>query len=155
MPKFSDKSLTIRATLDPRLQRFVDTAIQTYDITLISGKRTVGEQEKRIKEGKSKTLHSKHVWPIGQPSLAVDLAPYPVVWPEPPGALSGMLLNLVMRYVRQVGRFYHLAGYLSRVAEEHGFAVRWGGDWDGDLDFTDQKWDDLPHYEILEGGAQG
>jgi hypothetical protein len=28
--------------------------------------------------------------------------------------------------------------------------VRWGGDWDGDFETKDNKFDDLVHFEILD-----
>ena len=27
--------------------------------------------------------------------------------------------------------------------------IRWGGDWDGDTDVKDQKFMDLPHFELI------
>jgi peptidoglycan L-alanyl-D-glutamate endopeptidase CwlK len=29
-------------------------------------------------------------------------------------------------------------------------SVRFGGDWDGDKDITDQKFNDLVHFELIE-----
>jgi hypothetical protein len=36
------------------------------------------------------------------------------------------------------------------IAQEEGFHIRWGGDWDGDGDLTDQQFDDLFHIEVKE-----
>jgi hypothetical protein len=33
------------------------------------------------------------------------------------------------------------------AARVEGVKVRWGGDWDGDNDFHDNKPEDLPHIE--------
>jgi len=37
-----------------------------------------------------------------------------------------------------------------RIAEEMGVAIRYGGDWDGDKKTADQRFNDLPHWEILD-----
>ena len=34
------------------------------------------------------------------------------------------------------------------VANRLGLKVRWGGDWDGDFEFKDQNFHDLPHFEL-------
>jgi len=52
-------------------------------------------------------------------------------------------------------RFYHFGGYVLGVASElfkrgeitH--RLRWGGDWDGDTDVSDQQFNDLPHFELI------
>ena len=45
-------------------------------------------------------------------------------------------------------RFVDFAGYVKGVAEDLGIAIPWGGDWDGDGDFSDQRFHDLPHFEL-------
>ncbi len=36
------------------------------------------------------------------------------------------------------------------IASQMGTPLRWGGDWDGDTELRDQKFVDLPHFEVLE-----
>jgi peptidoglycan L-alanyl-D-glutamate endopeptidase CwlK len=36
------------------------------------------------------------------------------------------------------------------VANTLGIKIRWGGDWNGDLQFRDEKFKDLPHFELVE-----
>jgi len=62
--------------------------------------------------------------------MAVDVAPYPIDWDD-------------------LGGFYMFAGYVLRVAETMGIKIRYGGDWDGDRKTTDQRFKDLPHFELL------
>ena len=126
-----------------------DAAV-VMDFSVLEGKRRVQKQQAVRDAGFSTTLQSKHVYPLGSPSHAVDIAPYPVKWPQKPRWIRKLMWKLVQRYVRDIARFYFLAGYIKRTSEEHGVVLRWGGDWDGDMDFSDQKWDDLPHYEIKE-----
>ncbi len=45
-------------------------------------------------------------------------------------------------------RFYFLQGILYAIARAEGIDVRLGVDWDSDLDFFDQSFDDLGHIEL-------
>lgn len=134
MPSFSKQSADRLATCDHRLQMIFNEVIQHIDCTIIEGHRSQASQDKYFAEGKSKLK-----WPNGEhnktPSGAVDVAPYPIDWSNKPKALA---------------RFYFFAGYVKSVADSMGFKIRWGGDWDGDMDFTDQNFDDLPHFEIRD-----
>lgn len=128
MPHFSETSLTKLATCDERLQRIMTELIRQFDVSIIQGFRSQQEQEKACKEGKS-NLH----WPRSKhnqhPSQAVDVAPYPIDWED-----------------RE--RFFYMAGLVMAIANFMGIGIRWGGDWDRDKDFDDQRFDDLPHFEI-------
>ena len=128
MPHFSEKSLTKLATCDERLQRIMMELIRQYDVTILQGYRSQQEQDKACKEGRSKlswprSKHNQH------PSIAVDVAPYPIDWED-----------------RE--RFFYMAGLIMAIANFMGVGLRWGGDWDLDKDFDDQRFDDLPHFEI-------
>ena len=80
-----------------------------------------------------------------QPSLAVDVVPYPIDWGE---------AGTESEKRKAIARFYHFAGYVLRTAEKMDISIRWGGDWDGDKDFSDQSFDDLPHWELLNGSRE-
>ena len=133
MPKFSESSLAKLNTCDHRLVMIFNEVIRNMDCTILCGHRGQVEQDKAFAEGKSKLK-----WPNGEhnktPSRAVDAAPYPIDWSNKPKVLA---------------RFYFFAGYVKSVADSMGFKVRWGGDWDSDMDFADQNFDDLPHFEIV------
>lgn len=131
MPKFSEKSLSILATCDPRLQKLLNAAIRTTDFTIICGKRSEADAAKTRAEGKSQTTRSKHVYPLGALSLACDVAPWPVDW-------------------KDTGRFYYLAGVIQTWANHLGIKIRGGWDWDGDGDFHDSNFPDLGHVELVE-----
>jgi hypothetical protein len=45
-------------------------------------------------------------------------------------------------------RFYFLQGVLYAIARAEGIDIRLGVDWDSDLDFFDQSFDDLGHIEL-------
>lgn len=131
MPAFSDGSKKVLATCDERLQRLFNEVIKYWDCTIIQGKRTEAEEQQHIADGTSHTNHSKHVYPIGVPSLAVDVAPYPIVWGD-------------------TKRFYAFGGFVIATATQLGIKIRWGGDWDSDRDLNDQNFNDLPHFEVVD-----
>jgi peptidoglycan L-alanyl-D-glutamate endopeptidase CwlK len=129
MPRFSDSSLTQLLTCDIRLQKIFFEVINHWDCKVIEGKRNEAAQKANVTKGVSRTMFSKHVYPLGAPSLAVDVAPCPIVWSD-------------------TERFYAFGGFVIGVAAVLNITVRWGGDWDSDRDFRDQKFMDLPHFEL-------
>lgn len=128
MPKFSKKSLEKLSQCDERLQLVLNEAIKYYDFTILEGHRGKELQNMYYEQGKSKLKYpkSKH---NSFPSIAVDIAPYPIDWND-----------------RE--RFYFMAGVVKGIANSMGIKLRWGGDWDQDHDFKDQTFFDLPHFEI-------
>lgn len=130
MAKFSDNSKGLLSSCDARLQKICCRAIEIMDFTIITGYRTKEDQDKAIAEG-----NSKLPWPKGKhnkyPSLAVDIAPYPIDWSD-------------------TNRFILLAGIMLGIASVQGIKLRWGGDWDGNFNLKKNKFNDLGHFEILE-----
>jgi len=133
MNTWGRKSKRVYDTLDPRLQILV-TRIrdEVCDVSLTSGYRDFMEQN-ALFEASASTLR----WPDSKhnknPSIAVDLQPYPYPTYEP----------------KLWGALGYIAGRAYAIAAEEGFQIRWGGDWDGDGDLTDQKFDDLFHLELM------
>ena len=146
MPSFGARSRSRLATCDPRLVRLFEDVVTVYDCSVECGARSVDEQLAAIASGHSKLTDpfaSLHVVGPARPlALAVDVAPYPVVWPD-------MKTMKVREYVHAIGRFYHFAGVVRECARLMSLPIRWGGDWDSDLDFNDQTFDDLDHFEIV------
>ena len=132
--RFGAASLAQYATLDPRLQTLADEVAEIMDFTIVEGFRGEAAQNEAFR----KKLSQKR-WPDGNhnklPSKAMDVAPYPVDWSDTEKA-------------RQ--RFCVLAGVFIAVAHRLGIRIRWGGDWDGDLDTRDENFRDLPHVEVLD-----
>lgn len=117
-----------------------------YDCSVECGARQEEEELAAIASGHSKLkdpFDSKHVvGPKRLLALAVDVAPYPVVWPDARTMALGV-------YAKAIARFYTFYGFVKARALALGIPIRFGGDWDGDLDFTDQSFDDLDHYELV------
>lgn len=132
MLKFSLKSKNNLATCHEDLQKIFNEVIKNYDCSILQGWRSNEEQEELFKQNKTKlrAKQSKHNY---HPSLAVDVAPYPIDW-------------------NNKDRFYHFAGYVKGIADNMGIEIRWGGDWNNNNSFDDQTFDDLPHFELINKG---
>ena len=135
-------------TCDNKLQDVLYAAAETMNFSVLEGKRSIKRQADLVDAGYSKTRHSRHVFPMGKLSLAVDIAPWPLEWPQKPRGLTKLLWRLVRKYTKQAARFYFLMGYIKCVSEHQGVELRFGADWDGDMDFEDQTFDDLGHIEL-------
>lgn len=129
MPRFSNLSEQRLATCDEQLQRILREAIRHVDFTVICGYRTQEEQDDAFRRGASTKR-----WPLSKhnrvPSVAVDIAPYPVDW-------------------KDTARFARLAGYIERIAHEQGVTIRWGGDFNQDGRTRDETFIDMPHLELV------
>lgn len=131
MPAFGKASRRRLETLHPDLQRLLTSAIQNGpDFAILCGHRTEAEQNEayRLKRSQLNWPNSKH---NEIPSKAVDVAPYPIDWDD-------------------LNRFRFLAGYLQGQADARGLKIRWGGDWDGDYMEHDERFRDLPHFELVD-----
>ena len=128
MPRFGTKSRGRLSSCHPDLQKVFNQVIKEIDCSILCGQRGEKEQNKAFDEGRSKVR-----FPDGRhnanPSNAVDVAPYPIDWED-----------------RE--RFNLFAGYVLGIADSMGIRLRWGGDWDRDWTVKDNKFDDLPHFEI-------
>jgi hypothetical protein len=130
VPTFSDKSAEKLATCHPDLQRLFNEVIKSVDCTVLEGHRGKERQEEAYKNGYSKTP-----WPESKhnsiPSRACDVVKYPVDFKS-----------------ADARDYYFLAGYVLSTAERLGIKIRWGGDWDSDRNLKNQKFYDLPHFEL-------
>lgn len=129
MPYFSEKSRKILDTCHVDLQQVCESVIANYDFTVLEGHRTNIRQEELFRQGKSK-LHAGESKHNQQPSIAVDIVPYPIDW-------------------NNIQRFYLLAGFMFQAAASLGVKLRWGMDWDMDWDHSDQTFFDAPHFELI------
>ena len=130
MPKFGKRSKNALHSCDERLINVFDEVIKTVDCSVLEGHRGQSKQDKYYEEGKSKVKY-----PSGRhnklPSMAVDVAPYPIDWND-----------------RE--RFHLFAGFVLGIAKSMGINLRWGGDWNQNWFVDDNKFDDFPHFELKE-----
>lgn len=148
MPAFGETSKERLITCHPDLIRLFERVVREFDCTVLCGKREKKEQDAAFN---AKPQKSKTPWPKSKhnttPSSAVDVVPYPVVWPDKYKRIS--------TFTKDVARFYLFAGYVKGVADEMGIKLRWGGDWKGTWDIWENSFDDLPHFELAEINVVG
>lgn len=134
-------------------------SIEIIDFSVIETVRSRSKQNEYFIRGFS------HIqWPESKHNICDD-RPLPEamdLWPfiRPYGALSGhpsqikkisFLTNESEEKVKEFifKSFSRLAGVIQACAHSRGHDIRWGGDWDGDFDLMDQKFNDLPHFELV------
>lgn len=126
--KFSKRSIERLKTCHPLLAVIALEAIKEMDFVVICGHRTPEEQQALYAQGRTKagrivtnidgvTKKSQHNL---KPSLAMDLAPYPIDWND-------------------IERFKKLGALIKRIAKENATPISWGGSW---------KMKDYPHFEL-------
>ncbi len=135
MYRFSNRSIEKLETCHNDLQIICNETIKYIDFSIIYGFRNEKDQNIAFQENKS-----TKEWPDSKhnilPSLAVDTAPYPIIWPE-------------VGDCKALARFYYLGGYILGIANKFGIKLRWGGDWNRNGKILDQKFDDLGHFELI------
>ena len=124
MPKFGKRSRERMKGVDSRLINVMNELIKLMDVTIIEGLRTKERQEELVAKGASKTKFSKHI-----EGKALDLSPYPIDWENRDG-------------------LYYMGGMIRGIAQQLGYDIRYGGDWDSDGQTKDNNFDDLVHIEI-------
>jgi peptidoglycan L-alanyl-D-glutamate endopeptidase CwlK len=135
MAEFGKRSMDRLATAHPDLQKVMKEAIKDFDFTILYGYRTPEEQKKLYEVGRhldgdtwqvvGKTVtnldgtvkKSKHNY---NPSLAVDIAPYPIDWED-------------------IDRFKTMVQIVKNAALRVGVSIKCGADW---------KMRDYPHFEL-------
>jgi len=130
MPSFGTASRTRLDTCHIDLQQVCELVIPNYDFTVLEGFRSNARQDELFRHGKSKLQAGESLHNFN-PSMAVDVAPYPIDW-------------------ENTERFYLLAGFMFQAASQLNVKLRGGFDWDGDWIHSDQSFMDLPHFELLE-----
>ena len=147
--RYGGKSRTQLGTCDPRLRTIFEKLIEFMDVSILEGRRTFAQQLRNIGKKVSKTINSRHIprtddgaVDLRGLSKAVDASPYPIMWP-----------NRSKDREKQIARFYFMQGAIRAIAHYEDIPIRQGVDWDGDGDFFDQSFDDLPHVEIDEPQA--
>lgn len=135
MAKFGKRSQANLSESHKDLQTIFNEVIKYFDCSVIEGHRGEYEQNEAFKNKKSKLKYpkSKH---NKIPAMAVDAVPYPIDW-------------------KDTNRMRYFAGFVVGIAnllKDRGIidhALRWGGDWNRNTQLKDNKFQDLPHYELI------
>lgn len=122
MRKYSKRSLDNLRGIHPALRRVVDRALQDspLDFVVIEGLRTEERQRELVREGKSRTMNSRHLT-----GHAVDLLPIDPATGK--GAFDWDLYNV-------------LGPAVEAAARAEGVEIDWGGRW--------KSFKDGPHFEL-------
>lgn len=136
MPHFSDESRKKLSSCDVRLQHLFNEVIKHVDCTILEGHRSEERQRQLLAEGATKVERSRH---NSKPSMAVDVAPYPIDWGN--SGTSAQRLAAVQRFI-------YFGGFVKGLASYIGIPVRWGGDWNQNHVFGDQTFNDYVHFEL-------
>lgn len=114
-------------TCHPLLITLFEAVDKVYPTAILEGHRGKMAQDQAFATGKSKLK-----WPDGEhnkiPSRAVDAGPR------------------ANPYDEKLCRDF--AATVIKIARAKNIKIRWGGNWDGDDDITDQTFNDLVHYEL-------
>lgn len=129
MAQFGKKSKERLATMYEDLQQVFEEVVKHFDCTILEGHRDKARQNQLLAEGKSQVP-----WPRSRhndlPSSAADVVPYPVDWED-------------------TNRMRFFAGFVLGIAASKHIDLRWGGDWDRDTQVKDNRFNDLPHFELF------
>lgn len=137
--KFSKRSLDNLVGVHPRL---VDTAHDVIkcgvaDFSVNEGLRTYERQAQLFKDGKTKTMRSKHLQHGDGYAHAIDVYPSPID-----------MKKVIAGDEREIVRFGVLYGAFYVYGLKNGIELTWGGDWDNDGQTLDHTFFDAPHIEI-------
>jgi len=129
---FSQASLNKLDGVHPDLVSVVRRALALtkMDFCVLQGLRTLAQEEEYVKEGKSTTMHSRHLT-----GHAVDL-----------GATPDEQLSWENSY------YFILADTMKQAANDLNIPIEWGGDWVSfkDLDHFQLPWADYPAEQPTE-----
>lgn len=136
VPKFGKVSQARLDTCHPLQKELWGEVIKVFDCSILCGHRKEAEQNRLFRAGRSRVqwLDSKH---NGYPSTAVDAGPYYLEVPHIRWDEDSMT------------RWYYFGGVVMGIAGKMGIPLRWGGDWDMDTYVRDQRFNDLPHFELI------
>ena len=136
MPEFSKTSMSKLETAHILQFELWNEVIKVFDCTIIEGHRGKAEQNRLFDLGRSRVMwpNSKH---NEDPSLAIDAGPYYLEKPHIRWDKSALY------------RWYFFGGVVKGIAIKMGIPIRWGGDWDMDTYVKDQRFNDLPHFELI------
>lgn len=134
------------------LQRLFRAVLPHWDHSIVDGARSLIEQQKNVAKGVSKTMDSKHLPQADGTSHAVDATPFPApdwnVIERALSALRGSPGHPGIDPTMQLVRFYAFNGFVAGMAAAMGIPIRQGDDWNGDRQFGDHSFIDLPHTEL-------
>lgn len=130
------KSLDKLAMCTPNIVKFTLALHKRIPVRVVDALRNPEIQKKLVSIGASRTMNSRHLPNKDGQSEAVDL--YPLVNGKVPVNYKSKEYEALC---------YRMGEIAVEVAKELGIKIVWGGDWNGNGIYTDQKFNDLVHFE--------
>ena len=139
MFRFSKGSIDNLMGVDHRLVLVVSRGLlySPIDFKVQEGIRSKARQVELVKQGRSKTLHSKHLF-----GKAIDLVAVGDI------NRDGRTDHMDRKLVWDPDTYHTIANAMMRASSEVGIPIRWGGDWDFNPE-TDEDFFDGPHFELV------
>ena len=162
MPHYGIDSRQKLERLDARLVLVAEELIKDQDTKIIETARSDERQKLLFSRGQTTldgiTNRSRHQTDEeNRLARAVDLGPYYAdEYPRIPWTISPLVVGpdcssgQARQHLENLKRWHLFAGRVLGIAAAFGIQLRWGGDWDRDHRFQDQRFDDYPHFEIVE-----
>jgi len=157
MNRWGRRSMSSLSTCHKILQAILTEALEIMNITVLEGHRGERKQNYYFERGFSRVKypngrHNKY------PSEAVDVSPWPIVYPNLHKFVKKIPPNLhkdFWKKVKAYARIAYMAGIIVGIAKRKGVTLVWGGDWDGDGELSDNRFDDLWHLQIKKMEING
>lgn len=143
MFRLSNASLTRLRTVDPRLQRVMELAIEltSVDFMITQGLRTLDEQARLYGKGRTRVMMAAK----GLPMEYAKPGEAKVTWTMNSNHMSGRAVD-VAAWVNgkidwdNLDNYHEIAKAVKAAAATLNIPVDWGGDW--------KTTKDLPHFEL-------
>jgi peptidoglycan L-alanyl-D-glutamate endopeptidase CwlK len=129
MPQLDRASAQRLAKAHPLLRKLFTEVAKRADIVILESQRGRAAQELayRTKRSKARFGQSAHNW---TPAIALDVCPKPIDWKN---------TKPFVRLAKEI---------VLPLAKEMEIPLRWGGDWNMNGKTEDEKFVDMPHYEL-------
>lgn len=129
MPTLDKASGARLAKAHPLLRKLFNEVARRTDVVILDSQRSRAAQELayRAKRSKAKFGQSAHNW---APAIALDVCPKPIDWKD-----TRPFVTLAKEIVLPLAR-------------EMKIPIRWGGDWNMNGKTEDERFVDMPHYEL-------
>lgn len=124
---FGTRSRNNLKGVNPNLVKLAEEALKVskVDFMVTEGLRTKERQRQLVAKGLSKTMNSKHLT-----GRAIDVVPYPVDW-------------------KDWSKFVAIYQAFKQASKTTGIKFRWGGDWNMNGSYKDERFLDGPHFELI------
>ena len=145
--EWNERSIKVLAELNKDLMMVLQDARRFSDVQfqLIDGARTINEQQELFNAKKTKINPGEY---IGNLAGLYAVGRH-ITGPGKPFSDAVDVIVSTKGKEYDTAQLAYLAGVLQTIGNIRSTKIRWGGNWDGDVEIiTDQDFDDLVHFEL-------